>query len=50
MRNLTALKFVAQIGGVKGTSWYQVWHKAENWYRSGLTIESQTFCGLNKLY
>ena len=25
------------------------WHEAENQYRGGLTIESQTFCGLKEI-
>ena len=25
------------------------WHEAENWYRGGLTIEPQTFCGLKEI-
>ena len=25
------------------------WHETENWYRGGLTIEPQTFCGLKEI-
>ena len=25
------------------------WHEAENWYKGGLTIEPQTFCGLKEI-
>jgi len=26
----------------------RIWQEAENWYRGGLTIEPQTFCGLKR--
>ena len=27
----------------------RTWHEAENWYRGGLTNESQTFCDLKEI-